>query len=86
MQQCTCFVVTSGMPKSENAAYDGTYFITLSLNLTSASLLAAGVIILLHNGYNNFAGRRPLEKLYGIGPVPWANNHFSGSLPSIFLQ
>ena len=41
-----------------------TYFITLSLNLSSASLVGAAVVALFQNGYNNCAGRLPLEKLF----------------------
>ena len=35
------------------------------LQLFSSSLSAAVVITLFHNGYNNFVGWLPLEKLYG---------------------
>ena len=44
--------------------YAWTYFITCSLNLSSASLVWAAVDVLFQNGYNNCVGRLPLEKLY----------------------
>ena len=51
------------MPKNVNASCVGSYFITLSLNLPSASLVTTAVITLLQNDYNIFVGRYPLEKL-----------------------
>ena len=61
-QQCAGFVVTTWMPKSVYIAYVWTYFITLLLNLLSATLESTAQITLFHNGYNNFAGGLPLEK------------------------
>ena len=37
----------------------------LSLNRSSACLLAAAAVTLFHNGYNNFVVGIPLEKLFG---------------------
>ena len=64
--------------KSVSAAYVRTYFITLSLNLSSASVVAAAEISLLHNGYTNFPGRHSLEKLYGPHPPIETNERYGG--------
>ena len=45
-------------------AYVRTYLITLTISLSSDSLVATAMEALFHNGYNNFVGRLPLEKLY----------------------
>ena len=43
--------------KVYKAAYVWTYFIALTLNLSSASLVGAVVDALFQNGYSNFQGR-----------------------------
>ena len=58
IQQCINFVVTTWTPKS---AYVWNYIITVSLNLSSASLVGAAVGALFQNGHNNFVGRLSLK-------------------------